>query len=96
MARRTRIITPVATDATDFRIPVPSDKYTASLSLVPRNGEWFILGSRLGLTTSEQTARSLNYDSNEFQWGYRVYSENGTLYSDLAVRLKTKANGGLK
>lgn len=70
----------------DWRTPRPSDRYDKLLAKVPKNGAWYVLRRGSGFTVSEQQARSLNTGSTNWEWGYRVYADNGVLVSDLAVR----------
>lgn len=85
-SRPIRKITPKPTTATDFRVPDSFNKYTSSLDGVPTDGEWYIMAEAQGLSTAEQTARSLNRKGSDWIWGYHVRSDNGVLVSDLAVR----------
>lgn len=86
MARPPRKIQPKPTTDTDWRIPTPSGKYTDSLGLVPKNGEWYVMAEGLGMSTAEQAARGLNYEGSPYQWGYHVRAQDSDLVSDLAVR----------
>lgn len=80
------VTTPILSTDTDWRTPKPSDKTTSLLAKVPKTGEWFIISKGHGMTVCEQKARILNHGFGDWEYGYRVYAENGHLISDLAVR----------
>lgn len=84
------------TDITDWTIPGHAPKYYEALEHVPKNGAWYVLNPRMGLTTAEQLARGMQTPWGPWQWGYRNYHDSGELYSALAVRYNPNREGALK
>lgn len=78
--------TPTASTDTDWRVPKPSDKTAKLTEKVPHNGDWYVVGSGLGMTVAEQKARVQNTVGGDWEWGFRVYAQDRSLVSDLAVR----------
>lgn len=77
---------PEPTDLTDWRIPRSTDRFDKAISKVPKNGDWYVVRRGLGMTVAEQQARALNGGATQWEWGFRVYADDGVLLSDLAVR----------
>jgi hypothetical protein len=84
------------TEVTEWRIPQHAPKYFDVLNEVPKNGDWYVVGPNMGLTTAEQMARAMQSPWSPWQWGYRVFHKEGQIYSELAVRYKPEREDYLK